>query len=396
MKSGRSISQPYNARGGLTVNGYSAGWLRQHFQWVYPKEIVRGTPVSGAHVGLSAEDGSPLGVAIADDGWIAARRFREDDGPLDAAWMTTRVAAARALRAALPLDTDAYRLVNAENDDLPGIRVDVYGAHAVVTLDSPSLESLLDPLLSALGPMESVHLAWRPDPRENHRIWPKPRLLSGTSPASDVPVRERGMTLLVRPGAGKDIGVYTDMRDNRAWLEPHWRGRAVLNLFAHTGAFSVAAARGGASEVVTVDLSEAYLARASANFAANGLQAGELLAEDSFKALDRFRRKGRTFDIVVCDPPGHSHGDGGAWTGEKDWPRLAAACLRVLRPGGWLVAASNLGSQSPKQFQGQLGEGARRAERTLRLVHEGTPPVDHPAALHFPESRYLKFWVCSG
>ncbi len=350
----------------------------------------------GAHVQLSAEDGTRLGTAIADDGWIAARRFREDDGPIDQALLTARVATARALRAALPADTDCYRLVNAENDDLPGIRVDVYGVHAVITLDSPSLQGLIDPLTNAIGAMDSVHLAWRPDPREAHRVWPRSRLVRGVAPDADIAVRERGMTLLVRPGAGKDIGVYTDMRDNRAWLEPHWRGRSVLNLFAHTGAFSVAAARGGAEAVVTVDLSEAYLARARANFEANGLAAGEFLAEDSFKALDRFRRKGRLFDLVVCDPPGHSHGDGGSWAGERDWPRLAAACLRVLRPGGWLVAASNLGSQSPKQFQGQLGEAARRAERSVRLIHEGTPPVDHPAALHFPESRYLKFWVVTG
>ncbi len=338
-----------------------------------------------------------LGVGLADDGWIVARRFREGDGPIDAALIHARLDAAWALRqGALPAETSAWRLVNAENDDLPGIRIDVWGTQVVIALDSPSLEPLVeflaDGVQERLDPT-AILLAWRPDPREKDRAASQPRVLRGT-PSPEERITEGGIHFCVTPGEGKDVGFFPDMRDNRAWLAPHWRDTELLNLFAHTGAFSVAAAAGGA-RTVTVDLSAAYLARAAANFALNGLPPGELLAEDAFKALDRFRRQGRKFDRVILDPPGHSHSKDGTWSGEQDYGRLVAAALRVIPSGGWLIAASNIGSVSPHRFQGMLLAGARKAERRLRMLHDGSQPIDFPAALHFPEGRYLKFVACA-
>ena len=378
------------------MNAYSTGWLKRGFPWVYPAEITRGRPQAGETVQLKGEGGASLGTGIADSGWLAARRFRSTPGSLDADWLAGRVAAALRLRRAVGADTTALRLVNAESDELPGLRVDRWGAEIVVSVDSASLTPLAVRLATALREaipeLTSAWLAERRDPRDAAGRLPSPRRLSGEGP-DDVVVSELGLHYEVRPSLGKDAGLFTDMRQNRAWLSPHWRGQRVLNLFAHTGAFSVSAQAHGAGEVVSVDLSDSYLARTRRNFELNDLNPGELLAEDAFKALDRMRRQGRRFDRVVVDPPGYSHSEAGTWQGEREWPRLSAACLRVLEPGGWLIAASNLGTQSPKHFGAALAEGADRTERRLRLIHEGTPGPDHPAALHFPESRYLKFWV---
>jgi 23S rRNA (cytosine1962-C5)-methyltransferase len=219
--------------------------------------------------------------------------------------------------------------------------------------------------------------------------------IAGRRPAGDILVQERGIRVAVRPWEGSDAGVFSDMRDVRAWLEPHWRGRSVLNTFSYTGMFSVAAALGGASSVHTVDLSEHYLDRAKHNFQLNALEAGQytFVANDTFKALDTYRRKGETFDVVIADPPSHSHSGAGTWSVAKDLGRLVAACLRVLAPGGWLVVATNLGTMSPKEFRKMVLAGSHKAGRPLRLLHEGCPPLDYPASLDFPESRYLKCWV---
>ncbi|MSQ03025.1 MAG: class I SAM-dependent rRNA methyltransferase [Myxococcales bacterium] len=381
----------------IVVNAYSTGWLKRGFPWVYPAEVVRGSAAPGTVVSLRGEGGTALGLGVADRGWIAVRRFRRDEGPVDAGLIGARVSAAARRRLSIGPQATAYRLVNAENDDLAGIRVDVWGRVVVVAVDSPSLRALGESAgLAArdeLGNIDAVWLSERRDPRDVDRATGAPRCVFGDAAILEVVVHELGLAYEVRPALGKDAGLFTDMRDNRAWMARHWHGTRVLNLFAHTGAFSVSARRHGAGEVVSVDLSEGHLARARRNFALNELDAGELLAEDCFRVLDRFRRQGRRFDRVVVDPPGYSHSDAGTWQGEKDWARLSAASLRVLEPGGWLIAASNLGTQSPKQFGGALQEGAERAGRELRLCHEGTPGVDHPAALHFPESRYLKFWV---
>ena len=114
------------------------------------------------------------------------------------------------------------------------------------------------------------------------------------------------------------------------------------------------------------------------------------------KVLDRFRRKGEHFDLIVADPPSFAHGPDGDWQVSTGLQRLVTGCLRVLVPGGWLVVATNQGSMSPRDFLKKIQGGAEQADRRVRLVHQGTPPHDFPAALHFPESRYLKAWVIEG
>lgn len=390
--------------GTLAVDGHSARWLRQGFPWVYPQEVVGGGPVpAGTLVRLMAPDGGDLGCGVADSGWLAVRRFRDDEGPLDRAWLAQQVDRAVRLRERSVLSdaTTACRLIHGENDGLPGIRVDSWDGWLVVILDSPSLAVLLPDLVEVLAarvPCHGVHLSYRLDPRDTldpDRLDPAPGWLRGEAPPDDVTVLERGLALRVRPGEGADVGAFPDMRDVRAWLEPHWRGRRVLNTFAHTGAFSVAAALHGASEVCTVDLSGAYLERAVANAVANGLDgdAIEPVEDDVFKALDRFRRTGRRFDLVVLDPPSFSHGPTGTWSAKQDMPRLVAAAARVLDDDGWIVAASNQGQLSPKAFRGLVADGLKKAGRLGRELTFLGAAVDHPSAVTFPEAHYLKVGV---
>lgn len=386
---------------GLRVNGYSAEWLRKGFPWIYPKEVVQPAPSSGP-IAVVAPDGARLGTALPDSGWIAARVYRHDGGPLDRDWLWSSLDRALALREQLLGDeTTGYRLVHGENDGLPGLRIDRWGHAVVIVLDSPAVAPLLDDtvawLRERLDP-RAIYLCYRPDPRDDRdfsAVEPPPGLLAGHALTADLRVTERGLAMLVRPWEGPDVGMYADMRDVRAWLEPYWGGQRVLNTFAYTGAFSVAAALGGASEIVSVDLSAPYLDRLEANLTANelALDAHELLAEDTFKALDRFRRTGRRFDRVILDPPSFSHSDAGTWSAKRDYPRLAAAAMRVLEPGGWLIAASNQGQLSPRDFRGFVVDAARRAScRAQELNWMGQAP-DFPAATWFPEGRYLKVGV---
>ena len=388
-------------RGVWRVNGYSSEWLRKGFPWVYPKEVTsRGAPAD--EIVLHGSDGKVLGRALPDVGWIAARVYRHDDGPLDREWLWGTLDRAAELREqVIEPDTDAYRLVHGETDGLPGLRIDVWGHTATLVLDSPAVAPLVEGTLAWLVERRApraVYLCYRPDHRDDRdfdRVSPQPGLIHGHPLTDDVRVTERGMAIRVRPWDGPDVGLYTDMRAVRAWLEPHWGGKAVLNTFAYTGAFSVAAALGGASEVVSVDLSPHYLERAEANFVANDLDLSghSFLAEDTFKALDRFRRQDQRFGIIVLDPPSFSHSKEGTWSAKKDYPRLAAAAFRALEPGGWLVAASNQGQLSPRDFRGFIVDGARKAGvRAQELTWLGQP-ADVPAATWFPEGRYLKVGV---
>jgi 23S rRNA (cytosine1962-C5)-methyltransferase len=382
----------------VRVDGYSEGWLRKGFPWVYPKEITSGGTSPGSEVLIRSAGGDLLGRGIADDGFVAVRRFRSDDGPLDQEWLSGVLDRAASLRdLVVDPQTDAYRLCNAECDGLPGIRIDWWRAFAVIVLDSPSLRGLVPGVVAWLAERRQprgIVLGWRRDPRDRDRPDAESELVDGHPPRGPVRVRERGLEFDVFPLEAPDVGLYPDMREVRAWLEPAWGGARVLNTFAYTGAFSVAAAKLGASEVVSVDLSRGALDRAEANFAANGLAEfpHEVLAEDTFKALDRLRRTGRRFDRVILDPPSYSRGVE-IFSAARDYPRLVAAAARVTDPGGLVVAASNLGELSPKAFDGLLLEGLRKAGREAQVVHVGGQAADHPSATWFPEGRYLKVRV---
>ena len=387
------------SRRDLVVNGYSERWLRKGFPWVYRKEVQSGGGSAGSEREVRSADGKVLGRAILDDGWIGARVFRHDAGPLDASWLHTTLDAAAALRErVIPPETTGYRLVHGENDCLPGIRIDWWHHFAVIILDSPSLARFLDGIVLWLEQTRrprGILLCYRQDPRDERdfsSVDPAPGLIAGHKPTGPIRVQERGLSLDVYPLEAPDVGMYADMREVRVLLEPHWGGMSVLNTFAYTGAFSVAAALNGASEVVSVDLSSKYLDRAEDNFRANDLdpEQFEFVAEDTFKALDRMRRTGRQFDRVILDPPSFSRSDAGVWSAKKDYPRLVAAACRVLAPDGWLVAASNQGELSPRDFAGFVADGVSRAQRRSQLLWWVGQAPDFPAAGWFPEGRYLK------
>ncbi len=390
--------------GVFVVNGYSERWLRQGFPWVYPAEVTAGTAAIGAVVRLQSPAGDDLGVAIADEGWIRARRYRTDPGNIDSALILARLNTAWDLRAALGLApgsseaTTCWRWVNGENDDLPGIRIDVWGDHVVVSLDTPSLCRLLPMLIEGVREripgVQSVHAGWRPDTRDG-RVWPAPPgCLYGQSPGAST-VYEDGLAYVVEPASKKDIGLFPDQRENRRWLARHYAGARVLNLFCYTGAFSVHALHHGAVSVTSVDLGKPALDRLDENLALNQLAAEkhERLEEDALKVLDRLRRQGRVFDRIVLDPPGHSHSAAGDWSGEQDYARLVSAAVRVCAPGGWVIASSNLGSVSPRQFQGALVDGVRKAGGLAQVLYHGGQAPDFPSATHFPEGTFLKFVV---
>ena len=385
---------------GVVVNGYSQQWLERGFPWVYRDEILgrTGQLAPGQIVSVRARNGNLLGVGIWDKGKVEVRVFRREAGAIDVDLLRDLVDAAR-VRRVVPPDTTAWRWIHGENDDLPGIRVDCWGDQLSVVLDSPSLLKLLDPLVEVLTTSRetaAVWLSWRlAEGVEIPKGGLPDGLIWGKADRSEVEVTELGVKMGARPWDGLAAGVYADMRDLRRWLEPHWMGRRVLNTFAFTGLFSVAAAVHGATEVTTVDLSAGCVDRARENFQRNGIDPENHVFDvrDTFKALDAFRRKGDRFDIVIADPPSFSHSDDGTWSATRDYARLVASCLRVLRPGGWLIMASNQGSVSPKEFKKYVLQGSHRAKRPLRLVHTTSPPLDFPAALDFPESRYLKCWV---
>lgn len=296
--------------------------------------------------------------------------------------------------------TTGYRLVYGESDGLPGLVIDRFNRVAVVKIYSaawvPHLRAILFALLDVLT-LDSVVL------RMSRMVQKTPSTLYGLMDGQtifgervDAPVlfRENGLVFESDPVRGQKTGFFLDQRDNRAQVESLARGKSVLNLFSYTGGFSLYAARGGATDVVSVDISAPALAVAERNFAHNAhipaVAAAHhtTIAEDVFAVLERLTAERRLFDVVIIDPPMFAQKKAQVAGAVAAYKKLTRLGLRVLKPGGTLVQASCSSRVDGDTFFGAVEQTAVRAGRPLRNIVRTGHPLDHP--VKHPESAYLK------
>jgi 23S rRNA (cytosine1962-C5)-methyltransferase len=327
---------------------------------------------------------------------------------LDGALIAERVKAAVALRRAHGVGAalDHLRLINGESDGLPGVVVEQYKQFLVVQLFSSALAAapggLRDALLDAL--MAEVRPTGIYEQRRYRSLSgeaPKQaaaELVRGSAAPVEFEVKEDDLTFWVDVTSPLSTGLFADLREGRRAVRQWAKGRRVLNLFSYTGAISVYALAGGATEVCAVDVAAKAHARARRNFASSGFdpEKPEHIAGDALKVLARFAERGRTFDLVVIDPPAFASAaarGGKPWSAVRDYAELVAACLRVTVPGGLLAAASSTHKISPAEYELALAEGASLAGTELQVIDRRGLPVDFPTLPAFPESAYLKFVV---
>jgi 23S rRNA (cytosine1962-C5)-methyltransferase len=297
--------------------------------------------------------------------------------------------------------TNAFRLINAEADGLPGLIVDKYGDYLVMqclTLGIDRRKEQLIPLLAELFQPQGIFERSDVDVRTKEGLAASDGLVWGKPPPRDYLIQENGLTFGVDLHEGHKTGFYLDQRENRALVgQPYIvAGQTILNLFAYTGGFAVYAAAAGAGRIINVDTSAEVLAQAERNIERNGWQRpqDEYLAGDAFEVLRYYRDEGEQFDVIILDPPkfAHSRRDvDNACRGYKDLNWLA---FRLLRPGGWLATFSCSGLVSADLFQKVLFGAAVDAGRHAQILRPLSQGADHPVALTFPESAYLKGFLC--
>lgn len=384
----------------IQVNPALRQSLSEGHPWIYRNQ-VQGFPhfENGTWVRVHCGPWHAIGVWDADSP-IAIRVFSRTTIP-DRRWIRERLREAWELREPVrQTGTTAYRWLFGESDGVPGITVDLYGKHAVIAVYTRSVEKLVPFIVEGLHaeqPLESVLIRRRPDQQDStpeqtdgkiERLW-------GEWPERDLTVVEHGLTFRANLFAGQKTGLFLDHRDNRHTLERFCDGKTVLNCFAYTGAFSLYAARGGASHVTTCDIAADAIEDAKVNFALNGFDPARhtFIAEDVFDLLTRYADQGKQFDVIVLDPPSFARARKHVEVAVRAYTRLNQLALRCLAPGGLLVTASCTSQVGPEMFRNMVAAAASRANRRVRIIHEAGQAIDHPVAAGFPEGRYLKFMI---
>lgn len=374
--------------------------------WVLADRYTKGWPVgqAGELVQLCDPQGRLLGTALLDPKErIVARMLEQGPMRLDRPWMQARIEQAVALRNrhGRLADTSAYRLVNSEGDGLSGLTVDRYGGFLMVQYFTrawkPHLSLVVEALQKVLQP-KGIYAKFRPQQTRQLATGESKRyskLMAGEAAPQRLTVRENGLNFLVELEEGLNAGLFCDQRGNRVDLMERVAGQEVLNLFAYTGAFSVAAAAAGAKRVTSVDASSAYLDWARDNFAANRLnpKRHEFLLGDCFEVLAELGRSGRRFDTVIMDPPSFSTVGKSRFTTSGGTADLVTAALELLPRGGLLITSSNHQKVDLADYLKELRRGALRGGCQLRVIQVAGQGADFPYPVTFPEGRYLKYVI---
>ncbi|MCX6874687.1 MAG: class I SAM-dependent methyltransferase [Verrucomicrobia bacterium] len=290
-------------------------------------------------------------------------------------------AAAMAKRAALlAADTNALRLIDGSGDALPGIILEAYAGNRLLATATPAIPAALDAWLQ-----QQVHPCYWKRLDSHHKASPSHH--SGPELTAPFLIRENGLHFEISFQAGYSQGLFLDQRDNRAEVRRLLRpGHRLLNTFAYTGAFSVAAASAGA-ETTTLDLSQPCLDWAKRNFSHNSLDptAHHFCKGDTGHWLRRFAKQGREFDAIILDPPTFSRDDQGKiFRVESDLGTLVALALAILAPAGWLLCCTNCHHLSAADFERQILSASRQRLHTRHA----------PMPADFTGVPYLKsIWV---
>lgn len=374
--------------------------IRRFHPWIFSGAISREDPdiQDGDTVEVRAASGDFLAFGHYQDGSIKIRvlSFQALDGTYADFWQS-RISKAFELRSTLGItgdgQTNAYRLIHAEGDQLPGLIIDVYNKTAVIQCHSIGMHRDLEHIRNALLQTPGLELDAIYDKSkealpanysqgvENAYVWQ-----SGTGKTT---IRENNHSFAVDWEKGQKTGFFLDQRENRQLLTHYAKGKTVLNAFCYSGGFSVYALAAGATKVHSVDVSKQAIALTDENVALNGAyeEKHESFAMDVF---DFFKQSSEAYDLMVVDPPAFAKSLKKRHNAVQGYKRLNAAALEKIKPGGIMFTFSCSQVIDRQLFQDTIVAAALETGRQVRILHQLNQGPDHPVNLYHPEGSYLK------
>jgi 23S rRNA (cytosine1962-C5)-methyltransferase len=387
----------------LTLKSGRDKSLHRRHPWIFSSAVARveGAPQSGHTVAVRDADGQFLAwAAYSPASQIVARVWSWQETTLiDAAFFERSIRSAIAARVHPSIPPDTCRLVYGEADGLPGLIADRYGDTVVMQLASAGAEhwreAIADALMAATGAAR-VYERSDLDVRELEGLPSRVGVVRGDEPPETIAIHEHDVRFLVDVRHGHKTGFYLDQLSNRHIVGKLSRDRDMLNCFCYTGGFSLHALTEGAKSVTSIDSSGAALAWGARQAALNHLPAErtQWIEADVFKALRGLRDEGRSFDLIVLDPPKFAPTSAHAERAARGYKDINLLAFKLLRPGGLLATFSCSGGISEELFQKIVAGAALDAQVNAQVLRRFSQAPDHPVLLSFPESAYLKGLLC--
>ena len=385
--------------------GREKSLLRRH-PWVFSNAFqkLNVEPASGSTVDLLSSEGQFLARAFYSPiSQIRARVWTFNNEPVDKEFFRRRIRAAIQQRLTLNVErfSNAYRLIHAESDGIPGLIVDRYDN--VLVLQSLTAgsefwkETIADLLVEETG-IQNIYERSDADVRELEGLKPVTGILRGIIANPQLQITEYDLKFNVDIQHGHKTGFYLDQSHNRHRVGEFSKDRDVLNCFCYTGGFSIHALANGAKTVLSVDSSADALALLEENIAINRVRVPAdrhtSLEGDVFQLLRKFRDANRSFDMIILDPPKFAPTAAHAEKASRAYKDINLLAFKLLRHGGMLFTYSCSGGIDAALFQKIVASAALDAGTDATIIEHLSQGSDHPVSVHFPEGAYLKGLVC--
>jgi 23S rRNA (cytosine1962-C5)-methyltransferase len=364
--------------------------------WVYATEVLKvfGDPVDGDVISLKDGRDRLLGSAIYNSrSQIIARRFSRQRQDLDLDFFRRRITQAIEYRERRRLNLQLCRMVWSESDGLPGVIVDRYGSTLVVQTLTLATDQRLNLIVQAIcdvvGRADALQIVERNDApiRRAEGLELRTGMLQGN--ATHVEIEMLGLQFQIDPLSGQKTGFYLDQMENYEQLARWANGRRVLDCFSNQGAFALACAKAGASEVTAVEISADAVAQIDANSKRNQLVVRAIEA-NVFDFLNLIEQQNAQYDLIILDPPSFTKSKGKLHDALRGYKEIHLRAAKLLAPGGLLATFSCSHHVSHELFREMIVDAMVDAKKSARLIQTFRQAPDHPVLPALPETEYLK------
>lgn len=378
----------------IIAPGKEKALLRRH-PWIFSGAVKRivGEPQEGDLVDVVDAHGQWMATGHYQNESIICKVLSFDTPEVDEAFFRRRLQSAIAYRERLGFfglaDTNVFRLIHAEGDQMPGLVADWYNGVLVLQAHSVGMHRLFPKLSTLCVELLSIHglksifdksSATCPGGAEDGYLW-------GDEP-QEWEITESGNRLFINFFDGQKTGFFIDQRENRRLVQDLAKGHRVLNCFGYTGGFSLAALRGGAEYVETVDISKKAIELCNRNVALNfGTAAPH---QGTVADVLKYLNQSAPFDFIILDPPAFAKNHRSLQAGLKGYRSINQRALEALPAGGLLMTFSCSQAVSKDDFQTMVFTAAMNARRSVRIVRQLPHAMDHPVSICHPEGEYLK------